>query len=48
MSPCYTSVFRFSMSIFEKIEFFMDLSGRSRKLMVYNIPMCVHFLDGAK
>ena len=26
----------------------MDLSGRSRKPRVYNIPMCVHFLDGAK
>ena len=26
----------------------MDLSGRSRKSRVYNIPMCVHFLDGAK
>ena len=32
----------------KKIEFFMDLNGRSRKLTVYNIPMCVHFLDGAK
>ena len=26
----------------------MDLTGRSRKPTVYNIHMCVHFLDGAK
>ena len=31
-----------------KIDFFMDLTGRSRKPTVYNMPMRVHFLDGAK
>ena len=26
----------------------MDIIGRSRKPTVYNMPMRVHFLDGAK
>ena len=44
----YFSVQLFHEYFLKKIEFFMDLSGRSRKPTVYNIPMCVHFLDGAK
>ena len=44
----YFSVQVFHEYFCKKIEFFMDLTGRSRKPTVYNMPMCVHFLDGAK